>query len=326
MGRYPFTECVNNYIPVERGHISKETLETIYRRLLQIGRIFHQLKEEKIVSTDNPRKITPKDIDAFIGQRKTAGLKPATLLKDLACLSKMLAYYDNEAVVKFKAKYPAHVPKRYQMLQDPIEEPVVQRIIDRASEISASNWKMIQAYGLVTLAICTGLRPKELRMMYASNVYIDGDDAEVFVKHVKGEGSYGKPRPVTVHPDGVPILKRYVEARKLKLEKLGKSSDALFPPLRSKGKFLSYNRIRMMKTFVEEDIRETFELRECRRTFGQRALNEGQDIHNVSRVLGHSSLVTTQRYYCDKDVHAASREMKEFWSKNRKTEASEENT
>jgi len=41
-------------------------------------------------------------------------------------------------------------------------------------------------------------------------------------------------------------------------------------------------------------------------------------------VMGHSSLVTTQRYYCDKDIRVASREMKEFWSKNRKPEASEE--
>jgi Site-specific recombinase XerD len=326
MGRYPFTECVNNYIPTERGHISKETLETTRRRLLQIGRIFHQLKEDGEVSTDNPRKITPRDIDVFVGHRKMNGLKPGTLLKDLGCLSKMLVYYDNEAVVKFRAKYSAHVPKKYQLLQESMEESRVRKIIDRANEVSVSNWKMVQAYGLVMLAICTGLRPKELRMMYASNVHIDGNDAEVFVEHVKGEGKYGRPRPVSVHPDGVPILKKYMEARALKLKQLGKRNDALFPPLQTDSKFLSYNRIRMMKTFVEEDIGEKFDLRECRRTFGQRALNEGQDIYNVSRVMGHSSLVTTQRYYCDKELHVASREMKEFWSKNRKQEASEEDS
>jgi len=94
--------------------------------------------------------------------------------------------------------------------------------------------------------------------------------------------------------------------------------------LKGKGKFLCYNRTRIMRTFVEEDIGEKFDLTKCRRTFGQRSLNEGHDIHNVSRVMGHSSLVTTQRYYCDKDLRVASREMKELWSKNRKPEATDD--
>jgi len=228
MGRYPFSECVNAYIPVERGHISSATLETTRRRLMQIGRIFHQLKEENIVSTDNPRKITPRDIDAFVGRRKESGIKDTTILKDLGYISKMLAYYDNEAVVKFKAKFPAHVPKKFQIRRDSMEERIVQTILDRAMKISTSNWKMMEAYGLVSLAICTGLRPKELQMMYVKNVHIAEDYAEIFAEHVKGEGSYGRGRLVVVHPDGVLILKKYLEARKLKLEQRGKRSDALF--------------------------------------------------------------------------------------------------
>lgn len=324
MGRYPFTECINGYLPTERGHISKNTLDTTYRRLMQIGRIFHQLKQEGIVSTDNPRKITPKDIDAFVGYRKSCGIKSTTILKDLSYLSKMLAYYDNEAVIKFKAKFPAHIPKKYHTIPDSIEERAVQKILDRAAEIPLTNWKMMQAYGLVSLAICTGLRPKELQLMYVDNVHVDGDDAEIFVKHVKGEGTYGNSRTVVVHPDGVSILVRYLEARKIKLQQKGKQKEALFPPTNYDHTFLSYKRIRMLKSFVEEDIGEEFELRKCRRTFGQRALNEGQDIHNVSIVMGHTTLNTTQRYYCDKEQQMASKEMKELWKNRRKTEGNED--
>ena len=320
MGRYPFTECINGYMPTEKGHITKGTFDTMFRRLMQIGKIFKHLKEEGTVSTDNPRKITPKDIDAFVGHRRFAGMKPATLLKDLACLAKLLSYYDNEAVAKFKTKFPAHVPKKFQKRSPPLEESVVQRILERAAEIPQTNWKMLQSYALVTLAICTGFRPKELQMLYAANVHTDGDYMEIFAVHVKGEGTYGTERWVTVHPDGVPILKKYLEARKLKLQQRGMIKEALFPPLTHKHKFLSYNRIRNLKNFVEEDIGEIFELRKCRRTFGQRALNEGHDIHNVSIVMSHQTLATTQRYYCDKEQHAASREMREIWKKQRKQE------
>ena len=316
MGRYPFTECVKAYLPVETGHISKETYKATSRRLIQLGKIFRELKEKGIVSSDNPRRITPKDIDLFVGYRRQCGINASTILKDLGYLSKLFAFFDNEAVIKFKAKYPAHIPKRYQKRQPSMEEPVVQRILDRAMEIPVTNWRMMEAYGLVSLAVCTGFRPKELQMLFHKNVFFREKHVEIHAIHVKGEGSYGSDRWVTVHPDGVPILKRYLEARRIRLAQAGKSEEALFPPILNKDGFISYKRIRLLKTFVEEDLDEAFELRKCRRTFGQRALNEGHDIHNVSLVMGHTTLATTQRYYCDKEQRVASAEMRELWSKS----------
>lgn len=320
MGRYPFTECLNEFLPLEEGHISTDSLGTMYRRLRQIGRIFKELKEEGKVSTDNPRFITPRDVDIFVGYRKKNGIKNTTILKDLSYMSKLFGYFDNEAVYKFKFKYPAHYPKKYQKRMPSMEEPVVQRILDAAEKVSVFDWKMSEAYGLVTLAVCTGFRPKELRMLSLSNVHIDGNMAEIYAVHVKGEDTYGSERWVTVHPDGVPLLKKYIEARKIRLFAAGRESDSLFPPLMTDLEYISYKRIRVLKTYVEEDLGEQFELRKCRRTFGQRALNEGQDIHNVSIVMGHSTLATTQRYYCDKELHAASSDMRDFWTKNQQTE------
>ena len=74
----------------------------------------------------------------------------------------------------------------------------------------------------------------------------------------------------------------------------------MFPPLKHNGGYISYGRIRTLKSFVEEDIGFKFDLRKCRRTFGQRAINEGQSIHDVSLVMGHSTMATTQKDYCEK--------------------------
>lgn len=72
-------------------------------------------------------------------------------------------------------------------------------------------------------------------------------------------------------------------------------------------------RIRTLKSFVEDDIGFKFDLRKCRRTFGQRVINEGQSMHDVSLVMGHSTMATTQKYYCDKDEHEAARDMQRYW-------------
>ena len=61
----------------------------------------------------------------------------------------------------------------------------------------------------------------------------------------------------------------------------GKTSDALFPPIRGKEEFIGYNMLEKLKKAVDEDIGEAFELRKRRRTFGQRAPDEGHDIHSV---------------------------------------------
>ena len=63
-----------------------------------------------------------------------------------------------------------------------------------------------------------------------------------------------------------------------------------------------------------------FELRKCRRTFGQRALDEGQAIHDVSLVMGHASVATTQGEYAYKDLHVASRDMQKYWDEKEASE------
>lgn len=320
MSRYPFTDALNEFMPNELGHIASNTYETSRRRLAQIGKMFTQLKHEGIVSTDNPRRISAADIDHFVGYRKSQGMKSSTILKDLTLLKKMLSYFDNDAVSAFKVKYPAHYPKRYIKRAPPMDDELVDRILARAMEISIFDWKLMEAYGIVSLAICTGLRPKELRMMYRNNLRVGQFYGEVYAVHVKGEDTYGSARWVPIHPDGYPILLRYLEARDLKLKTSGKMSEALFPPIRGKQQFIGYNMLEKLKKAVEEDIGESFDLRKCRRTFGQRALDEGQDLYNVSLVLGHASLATTQRYYCDKDQHTVSEEMCEFWNRNAQTE------
>jgi len=313
MGRYPFAEGVNEYLPTEEGHLEDETIKSLRRRLNQIAKIMHQLKEEGKISSDNPKKMTPEDIDVFVGFRRKSGVKASTVNKDLGNLKKMFIYFDNDVVSKFEIKYPSHYPKRYKKRGASLEEEKVQAILDKAKKINPANWELMEAYGLVSLAICTGFRPKELRMLSISNVNVTDSGVEIYAEHVKGEGLYGNARYVTMHPDGVEVFKRFLDARALKLEKAGKKEDALFPPLKHNGGYISYGRIRTLKSFVEEDIGFKFDLRKCRRTFGQRAINEGQSMHDVSLVMGHSTMATTQKDYCDKDEHDAARDMQKYW-------------
>ena len=130
----------------------------------------------------------------------------------------------------------------------------------------------------------------------------------------RGEGTYGNARWVPVHPDGTAAFEKYLEARRIRLGRAGKSEEALFPPIKHNGGYISYGRIRTLKSMVEDDLEMKFDYRKCRRTFGQRAIDEGQSMHDVSLVMGHATTATTQKDYCDKDEHNAARDMQRFWS------------
>jgi hypothetical protein len=60
-----------------------------------------------------------------------------------------------------------------------------------------------------------------------------------------------------------------------------------------------------------------FELRACRRTFGQGCIDEELSIETVSLLLGHATSKTTGSYYCRKRQDVAIREAQALWNSPR---------
>jgi integrase/recombinase XerD len=56
---------------------------------------------------------------------------------------------------------------------------------------------------------------------------------------------------------------------------------------------------------VEEDLDIKFDLRMCRRTFGQRYLDKGLDIESTSVLMGHASTKTTEGFYSRRKLSQA---------------------
>jgi site-specific recombinase XerD len=93
-------------------------------------------------------------------------------------------------------------------------------------------------------------------------------------------------------------------------------NQALFPAIRSpKGDGrIGEKGLNKMKHKVELQTSTTFQLRACRRTFGQNLIDQGASIESVSVLLGHNTTKTTETYYARKRQDAAIREVKGIWS------------
>ena len=86
------------------------------------------------------------------------------------------------------------------------------------------------------------------------------------------------------------------------------TSDTLFFAFNKDHGPMSGNSVRKTKKMIEEELKVKFELRDCRRAFGQYCLNNG-----VPVLMGHSSTKTTEGYYCRKREEDAIKAVNNKW-------------
>jgi len=71
--------------------------------------------------------------------------------------------------------------------------------------------------------------------------------------------------------------------------------------------------LRHLKDLVQKEIGSEFDLRMCRRTYGQKAIDKSMNPDTGSLLLWHK---TTKTYYCRKRPDKAVKETRELWEKN----------
>ena len=153
---------------------------------------FLTLRQKGKIKSDDPLKMTEEDILAYIGLLKARGMKESGLAHNLGSLRKLLLYYNNPVYDQMKVKHGKMLPRRRTGERyPPIKKEGVKAIL-KASE-TAVEWKDVQAFALVILAIYSGLRTKELRLAKVEDRCQQVDHA---VKHPKGEGTWGMGGPI----------------------------------------------------------------------------------------------------------------------------------
>jgi len=158
-------------------------------------------------------------------------------------------------------KIPKHLPK-------PLNDRYIFEAIKKANSQTRLLIKVIFGLGL--------------RIFEASNLeLLDIDNEWVKLHHTKGN----KSRMVAIHPDLQKEISRYIQENRPK--------KYLFE---IDGKKMSENQIRykIQKLFKQIGIKMT--PHQLRHSFATDLLNNGARINDVSELLGHSALSTTQIY------------------------------
>lgn len=313
MGRFPFMAAVNDYMAGMKGVLAASTWKELERRYRRMEKDLDMLNEAGKISSLHPEKINEQDVLAYLSCLRARGLREESVSHNLITFCSVLRYSGNAAVDRTKMKYPQHFPKFTKQRLDPISSEDRLKIIQAADKVPSKDWHRMLSYAIAVAGICSGLRPGELRKAKISE--IDLNQGIMHAEEVKGKGRYGEPRNVALHPDGIPFLQRYIQTRAAMIRKNCPRNEALFPKAskHSGGDSYTQQGFSRLRLIVQKETGIIFDGRATRRTYGQTGIDQGVPIDAISRMLGHSSTKTTEKYYCRRSNEAAIAEARKVW-------------
>ncbi len=316
MGKNPLMGYVESYMRSVRTRYADETKDNRLRRYKRMDKKLVDLRESKRISTTSPKSLTETDVREYIIYcEEECKQAQSDMVHEVNALKEICRFCGNDAVDKLLMHEPGIKPTSKGRVRLPtMSDETYELILDRSREIDPTDFYLNRAYTLVLICINIGTRNKEIRMAEVNDLDTRGWLFSII--HVKGEDSYGQPRDVPVPPEIRNLLVNYLLLRQKFVVDKKLDSNALFPSEKSADGHLSSNGVRRIKEVVERDLGIKFDLRTCRRTFGQRYLDKGLDIESTSVLMGHSTTKTTESFYSrKKNKHAIDNAM-QVWDDN----------
>lgn len=261
MSRYPFSDHIEDYIQ-SRGYTlgNDQSMEAARRHLRNMGRIFHQLKIEGIIDSDNPSQLIVNDIQSFANRRKSDGASDSTVRRDLDYLNGYLLYLDNDSAAVFQEDRE----EQRKELDEQSSSIALKLIMAVSAKPDRLKWNEVGAFSFVMLIIVLGLRPEQLRKSY----YVPGQYVGCVMDHfIEYIDDYGQKIRSELDLDRMPIVERYIKDHPLDLKLHSLSRRPFFPSNNPLFDFASPEDVRSMKKLVEKIIGQKFDYRICQRLY-----------------------------------------------------------
>ncbi len=222
----------------------------------------------------NLLSISPKKISRYKVLRKESGVRPATINRELAMLSKVF----NLAVREWEwlTDNPvSRVPKEK-------EDNERDRWLTVDEEVSLLENSPDWLRDIILFNLHTGLRQDELLSLTWNRV--DVFRKTILIKETKN----GKPKTIPLNKTAIGILESRAKVVSIR-------SKIVFHS-KSGTKIDKHNLRRAFVIAMEMAGIEDFTFHGLRHTFATRLAQSGVDLYKISKLLGHKDIKTTQRY------------------------------
>lgn len=280
------------YLAMER-RAAAHTVAAYGRDLDQLLAFARKKRKER----GDARPLGPKDIDVLVLRGWLGELArthaPPSVARKIAAARAMFRYLVRRGEVEKSPAAELSLPKARRPLPTFLGVDAAKEVVETPRATLAEG---VRDRAMLEMLYGSGLRVSELCGLDLGHVHLDAGDAGGSVE-VLGKGS--KERVVPIGSLAAAALRRYLERRgELAAGAKGRPADARALFLSPRGQRLAVRRVQeiVKKYGMLGAGRADLHPHALRHTFATHLLDGGADLRAIQKLLGHSSLGTTQRY------------------------------
>ena len=238
------------------------------------------------------KSVIKKDILDFLESLKLKNVKNKTKSRKIFALKRFYRFLISERIIKNNPMEKIDIPKSEDTLSITLSADQIEKILKFVSK-KTNNYIDIRSNLIIELLYSTGVRVSELISIKTNN--IDLQKKKILIDPPE-KGKSRKERMTFFGEQTKKVIEKYLEFRKIYFKK--KDSPWLFPS-NNTNDFLTRRRVLQIMHNLADKIKIDKNLmhpHSFRHAFGNHLLNSGADIRVVQKLLGHSSIITTQKY------------------------------
>lgn len=277
----PLIHRWQDYLEKERLY-SVHTLDAYLRDLA----IFLQrIGKGRQISLVDLEALSVYDFRRFLSKRDAQNIGKSSVARELAAIRNFFKWLENNNIAKNAAISVISTPRQAKILPKALDVKDSFDILDEAQEVAASTWQGLRDKAIFTLLYGCGLRISEALALNVGDI-----TAQSKFLRIRGKGN--KDRIVPLLPIVWQNIVAYLEECPYKTSQgsplfLGARGERISPRILQR---------QMQKLRWRLGLPDNLTPHALRHSFATQLLAAGVDLRSIQQLLGHSSLMTTQRY------------------------------
>ncbi|MBQ8482167.1 MAG: tyrosine recombinase XerC [Alphaproteobacteria bacterium] len=261
---------------------SPHTLDA-YSRDLAI--FLEKVNPHKALSLDDLAGLEVRDFRRFLSERAAQYVKKSSMGRELSAVKNFFKWLDINEIAKNPAISVISTPRKGKILPKALEEDDAYNLLCEITDVAQDAWQGLRDRAILCLLYGCGLRISEALALNIGDITAQSD----FLR-IKGKGNKERVVPL------LPIIWQCIDAYLAKSPYQLNVGEPLF--LGARGERLSPRIVQrqLQKLRGQIGLSDNVTPHALRHTFATQLLRKGVDLRSIQELLGHSSLITTQRY------------------------------
>lgn len=236
-------------------------------------------------SLENLQNLEVRDFRRFIAKRSAENIEKSSLSREISSVKNFYKWLSQENLAKNPAISIISTPRRPKTLPKALDVDDSFDVITEAKNMAVNEWQGFRDRAILTLLYGCGLRISE-----ALNLNVGDINEKTEALRIKGKGNKERIVPL------LPIIWQNIEAYLEKCPYKLRTGEPLFLGARGERITARVVQRQVKKLRLYLGLPDTFTPHALRHSFATQLLEQGTDLRSLQELLGHSSLMTTQRY------------------------------